>query len=96
MASNIMVEIIYALPEAQEVITLPLSESVTVQQTIELSGVLKKYPEIKLEGENANKVGVWSKPCSLEYKVTDGDRIEIYRPLYQSALDARKARLHKN
>ncbi len=46
------IEVIYALPERQELVTLDLPEGSTVQQAVEASGLLQKYPDIEPGGRN--------------------------------------------
>ena len=48
VAETINVEVVYALPERQELIHLRLHEGATVQQAIESSGLLQKYPDLTL------------------------------------------------
>ena len=83
------VQVTFATPSVQTVIAVTLNEKNTVQQAIELSGVLKKFPEINLTEIN---VGVFGKLCKLDRAVEQGDRIEIYRPLIHHPMDARRNR----
>jgi len=89
---NLMVEIIYPTPEEQNIIAIEVSENCTVQQAIEQSNILDVYPEIDLA---INKVGVFGKACKLADSLTEGDRIEIYRPLIIDPKEARKNRALK-
>ena len=89
---TIRVEVAYALPERQAVIELALPTDSTVEQAIQASGILLQFPEIDLSRQ---KVGVFSQVCKLDKVLTDGDRIEIYRPLRQDPMDARRGRLQK-
>jgi hypothetical protein len=57
---------------------LEVPEHSTVEEAINLSGVLKLYPEINLATQ---KVGIFGKIASLSTPVQDGDRVEIYRPI---------------
>ncbi|MGZ8950251.1 MAG: RnfH family protein, partial [Methylobacter sp.] len=50
----------------------------TIEETINLSGVLKLYPEINLSSQ---KVGIFGKIAALDTPVNDGDRVEIYRQI---------------
>ncbi|CAH0538858.1 RnfH family protein [Vibrio marisflavi] len=85
----IHVEVVYALPHEQRVLTLAVSSEMTVKEIIEQSGVLAQYPEINLE---KNKVGVFSRNISLDATVNDKDRIEIYRPLLADPKEIRRKR----
>ena len=72
------IEVIYATIKQQKLIKLVVDDSSTIQQCIELSGVLQQFPEIDLE---ETKVGIFSQVKPLDYMVSESDRIEIYRPL---------------
>jgi putative ubiquitin-RnfH superfamily antitoxin RatB of RatAB toxin-antitoxin module len=57
---------------------LEVPDSSTIEETINLSGVLKLYPEINLTSQ---KVGIFGKIAALDTAVKDGDRVEIYRQI---------------
>ena len=90
MSSNsIRVEVVYALPSRQEIVTVTVDEGACVQEAIEKSGLLGKYPEIDLK---KNKVGVFAKLSKPDTLLRDRDRIEIYRPLIADPKAVRKQR----
>ncbi len=86
---SIVVEVAYAKPEQQALIKITVSDTTTVEQAIEQSGILKRFPEIDL---TKNKCGIFSKPCLLSTVLRDGDRVEIYRPLIADPKAVRKQR----
>jgi putative ubiquitin-RnfH superfamily antitoxin RatB of RatAB toxin-antitoxin module len=87
---DISVEVAYALPKKQVILTVHSSESeLTVEQAIVQSGILKQFPEIDLA---ENKVGIFSKPCTLSTQLRKGDRVEIYRPLIADPKEIRRQR----
>jgi putative ubiquitin-RnfH superfamily antitoxin RatB of RatAB toxin-antitoxin module len=88
----INVEIVYAKPEKQAVISISIAENATISEVILQSGILTQFPEIDLDVVN---VGIFSTPCTLEKKVENGDRIEIYRPLQTDPKEARRQRALK-
>lgn len=85
----IHVEVVYALPHEQRVLSLTVEKDLTVEAIISKSGVLEMYPEIDLK---VNKTGVFSRPVKLDATVRDGDRIEIYRPLIADPKEIRRKR----
>ena len=89
MAEKINVEVIYALADRQELITVKLPEGSTLQQAVEASGLLAKYPEIDLA---KGKFGIFAKLSKLDAQVRDKDRVEIYRPLIADPKEVRKQR----
>jgi uncharacterized protein len=70
--------IAYALPKRQVCLTVEVPEETTAHEAIERSGILTHFPEIDLTQQ---KVGIFGKVVALDTRLTDGDRIEIYRPL---------------
>jgi len=81
------VTLLYAPNTAQQdYTTLSVEPGSTIQQVINQSGLLLKYPDIHLDKQN---VGIFSQIVTLNTPVNDGDRIEIYRPLH---IDPKKAR----
>ena len=82
------IEITYALPDRQELVTIDLPEGSTVMQAVEASGLLQKYPEIDPGG--VNKLGVFAKLAKADTVLRDRDRVEIYRPLIADPKEVRR------
>lgn len=91
--SEIRVEVVYALPERQYLRTVKLEAGSTVEQAIAASGLLALRKDIDLK---SNKVGVYSRPVKLADIITDGDRIEIYRPLIADPKELRRQRAEQS
>ncbi len=89
MAEIINVDVVYALSERQELVKVKLAAGSTLQQAVEASGLLAKYPEIDL---TKVKVGIYAKLSKLDAPVRDKDRVEIYRPLLADPKEVRKQR----
>ena len=89
MADSIRIEIAYAKPARQELVELKLPLGSTIQQAIEVSGLLQRYPEIEL---SKAKVGIYGKLAKLDTALRDKDRVEIYRPLIADPKEVRKQR----
>ena len=83
------VEVAYARPDSQVILTLKVDDDTTVEQAIRHSGILEKFPEIDMEGI---KAGVFGKLAKLNSTLRPGDRIEIYRPLIADPKAVRKKR----
>jgi hypothetical protein len=86
---SLNIEIVYALPERQELVPLKLTPGSTVRTAIEASGLLQKYPEIDLA---KGRFGVYGKLAKLDAVLHDRDRVEIYRPLIADPKEVRKKR----
>lgn len=83
------IEVVYALPEVQVLISLDVEEGTTLRAAIERSGVLERFPEIDLEKAKVGIFGKLSKPDTL---MRPRDRVEIYRPLIADPKEVRKQR----
>ena len=85
------VEVIYATPTEQNLITVKASDAITVREAVQRSGLLEKY---HLDIEKI-QIGVFSDSVNLDYELSDGERVEIYRPLTILPADARRLRAEK-
>jgi len=92
MPDEILVEIAYALPEEQVIISIKVPTIFNVQQAIDKSGIQKKFPCIDL---SKNKVGIFGKKTTLDHVLKNRDRIEIYRPLILDPKEMRRKRAAK-
>lgn len=92
MSAKIAVEVAYALPEKQYLRRVTLEEGATVEQAIHASGLLALRTDIDLA---KNKVGIYSRPVKLTDVLSDGDRVEIYRPLIADPKELRRQRAEK-
>ncbi len=84
-----IVEVAYALPDKQSLVSLEVEEGTTIKEAIEASGVLDTYNQIDL---TKNKVGIFSKFATLDTVLREKDRVEIYRPLIADPKKVRKER----
>ncbi len=89
MAESINVEVVYALPQRQEIIRLTLPNGSTLHQAVVASGLLEKYPDIDLA---RSKLGIYGKLSKPDTPLRERDRIEIYRPLIADPKEVRKQR----
>ena len=86
------IEVVYASPNRAYLTRVDVPPGTTIKQGIELSGILKQCPDIDL---SKNKTGIFSKLKELDTRLSDGDRIEIYRPLKADPKEARRKRATK-
>jgi putative ubiquitin-RnfH superfamily antitoxin RatB of RatAB toxin-antitoxin module len=87
------VEVVYAKPEQQTIVTLAMHKDATVDDAIKASGLLERYPEID---PFELKAGIFGVVCKLDQPVRTADRIEIYRPLLHDPKEARRQRALKS
>ena len=83
------VGVCYAEVDRQLRMRLEVPDSSTVEEAINLSGVLKLYPEINLSNQ---KVGIFGKIAALDTPVKEGDRVEIYRQITVDPLTVQRRR----
>ena len=86
---HIVVEVVFGRPDEQVLEQLTVPADATVETVIRQSGLLERFPEIDLA---TNRVGIFGKVTTLAASLSDGDRIEIYRPLIADPKEARKKR----
>jgi putative ubiquitin-RnfH superfamily antitoxin RatB of RatAB toxin-antitoxin module len=89
VSEKIQIEVAYALPQEQVIITLAVAKETSIEEAIKASKIIQKYPDIDLKKQ---KVGIFSKAKKLNQTLQAGDRIEIYRPLIADPKEARKKR----
>ena len=83
------IEVAYAKPDGQIILTLDLPKDTTAEAAIIHSGILQRFPEIDIA---RNKIGIFSKLCKLDQVLREGDRVEIYRPLLADPKESRRDR----
>lgn len=86
---TINVEVAYALPEKQVIRAVNVDAGTTIGAAIVQSGIMMDFPELDLE--NA-KVGIFGKVAPMTTVLSDGDRVEIYRPLIADPKEVRRKR----
>lgn len=93
MTDSIRIEVVYALPERQEIVALDVPAGTTLREAVELSGIAGRFPSGEIDIAHA-VLGVFGKlEKHPERRVlADGDRVEIYRPL---RIDPNSARLRR-
>ena len=86
---TITVEIAYAQPNKQLIVTINIFADSSIKAAIEASNILIQFPEIDL---TVNKVGIFGKISHLNAPLRHKDRVEIYRPL---TVDPKIARIKR-
>ncbi len=85
------VEVAYARPDRQRIVTLQVPEGTTLLEAAKLSGIADLFPEINLDEID---MGIFGKVIKSpgEQSLREGDRVELYRPL---KIDPKQARLNR-
>jgi uncharacterized protein len=85
------VEVVYALPHEQQVVSVVLPpEGLTAAAAVQSSGLVVAYPELATQ---PLVLGVYGTVCGGERRLRDGDRVEIYRPLRTDPRASRRERV---
>ena len=93
---SLKIEVAFALPEKQKILALEVPDGCSAREAVNQSGIKNDFPEIDLEtaplGIFGNALGKRGLPAAEEYKLKQGDRIEIYRPLIADPKEDRRQR----
>ena len=84
-----MIEVAYATPHRQKIIECEIGPDTSLRDAVKSSNILKYFPEIEIE---TCDLGIFGKAVAPQYKLSDGDRIEIYRPLIADPKEIRRQR----
>lgn len=78
----------------QDTLSMTFSSGTSMKQALQ-SIELSKYhlPALDEFDEQGYAVGIYAKKVTMDTILKDGDRIEVYWPLKQSAMAARRARI---
>jgi hypothetical protein len=81
------VEVVFALPDRQRVVRLPLHEGMTALDAVQAAGLEREFPEL---AGGTLVLGIYGQRVEGTRRLKDGDRVEIYRPLKFDPRDARR------
>ncbi len=84
---RLAIEVVFALPARQELISLTVDPGTTVAMAIRQCAIGDLFPEENLANCQA---GIWGKPVGRDHPLKDGDRLELYRPLLMDPREARR------
>ena len=95
----ITVEVVYALPNRQQLTELKVPRGTTAFEAVQQSGIVEQFPEIDLEsvkmGIFGQALGTKGLKVPKEHVLETMDRVEIYRPLIIDPKEVRKRRAEK-
>ena len=76
--TTITVEVVYVTSDKQIVLETQVPRGANIEDGVVLSGLLEQCDDVDLA---ENKVGLFGMIKSLTETLSDGDRIEVYRPV---------------
>lgn len=83
------VEVVYARPDVQTLLSVDLPPGSTAAEAVTRSGILERHPEIEWPGA---PIGVFGRKVDPGRVLREDDRVEIYRPLTADPKEARRRR----
>lgn len=86
---NLQIEVVYATPDRQELVSLEMSVGATLADAIAASGLAEMFENFEVD---PSRVGIFGQKSTLEQVLQDGDRVEIYRPLIADPKEVRRQR----
>jgi putative ubiquitin-RnfH superfamily antitoxin RatB of RatAB toxin-antitoxin module len=90
---DISVEVAFAPPDTQALIAVRLAAGSDVESALESSGVYERFPDHDLRN---CATGIWGRVVPRNWRLRNGDRVELYRPLRLDPRDARRERAARN
>ena len=93
MSEQIAVEVAYALPDSQKIQAITVPEGTTALEAVQLSGIEQYFDELNIN--ESLKLGVFGKAVAATHVLSEGERVEIYRPLKIDPKEVRKQRAAK-
>lgn len=86
------VEVVYALPQRQDVVVLDLAPGATVRDAVAASGLIERHglPEPALLA-----FGIAGVRVPPQARLSEGERVDILRPLAADPFAARRARARR-
>ena len=90
--ATLTVEVAFALPEKQRVVTLQVPVGTTAREAVRLAELERQFPDVAPETLAEPDLGIFGRrlPEPESRRLRDGERVEVYRPL---ALDPKAARV---
>ena len=92
MNAKRLIEVAYATPEKQLILECEVDPDTAVRDVVRVSGIEQHFPDMDLEHCD---LGVFGKSVADDFELSDGDRIEIYRPLIADPKEVRRQRAAK-
>jgi putative ubiquitin-RnfH superfamily antitoxin RatB of RatAB toxin-antitoxin module len=86
-AEPIAVEVVCAEANRQTVVPLVVDAGCTAGRAVELSGVFARHPSLD---PAACGLGIFGREVTRDHGLSDGDRVEILRPLPEDPRERRR------
>jgi len=87
IGETIRVEVVFGLPDRQELVSVNVAPDANCAAAISRSGIAADFPEFDLA---TLPIAIWGRPAERGDGLKKGDRVEILRPLEIDPRDARR------
>lgn len=90
----LLVEVAFALPEKQRIVSLKVPPGTTARQAVALAALEREFSELPLAAFSEADLGIFGKLLRDPegHQLRAGDRVEVYRPLEIDPKEARTRR----
>ncbi len=89
--ASLRVEVVYALPGAQQVVAVALPAGSTARDAVAASGLAVRHGLAEADWQ----LGIGGRAVTPRQPLRDGDRVELLRPLAADPKEARRARARR-
>lgn len=86
-SAMLTIEVVAALPDRQWLVELTVPAGTTAWQAVERSGLAERVPDYPFDRQ---RLGVFGQLCRPDQVLSDGDRVELYRPLKADPKEVRR------
>ena len=86
-SSDAEITVVFALPDAADIVTMPYTQGMTAHMAVERSGILGRHSEL---AHGPTVLGVFGLRVEGSCLLAPGDRVEICRQLHEDPRELRK------
>jgi hypothetical protein len=83
------IEVVFALPDRQALVSIDVADGTDCIAAIRQAGIAAQFPDHEIQ---TLPIAIWGRLASHTDVLTDGDRVEILRPLLMDPRDSRRQR----
>jgi uncharacterized protein len=91
MARHLRIEVVYALADGQDLVSLVLADGTVARDAVEASGLIGRH---RLAADQL-VLGIAGRLAACGRRLRDGDRVEILRKLAMDPREARRMRARR-
>ena len=85
--TTLSIEVVAALPDRQWLVELDVPSGTTAWEAVQQSGLAERVPDYPIDRQ---RMGIFGRLCRADQVLSDGDRVELYRPLKADPKEVRR------